>query len=100
MMASKFFIAFLMGIVGVLAMLPSSAPPPARWADEFSVPIDQTIKVGGQIHRNRFMYYYDAKNKVSRTDHGKGQYDEMCRSIFGKKNSDEACTFLVALDGW
>jgi len=98
MMSIKVILAFLTTVVVVFGA--PAAPSPYVWADEFSVPIQQTIKVAGQTHTNRFMYYYDAINKVSRTDHGKGQFDEMCRSIRGKQYSDEACTFLVALDGW
>eukprot|EP01064_Diplonema_japonicum_P032900 TRINITY_DN6318_c0_g1_i1.p2 TRINITY_DN6318_c0_g1~~TRINITY_DN6318_c0_g1_i1.p2 ORF type:complete len:210 (+),score=58.91 TRINITY_DN6318_c0_g1_i1:38-667(+) len=83
-----------------MVVLGGMAPLPPNWGPQFSVPINQTIRVGGETHNSMFMYYYDAVNNVSRTDHGKGQYDEMCRSIIGKEFSDEACSFFVALDGW
>eukprot|EP01060_Flectonema_neradi_P003888 TRINITY_DN12537_c0_g1_i1.p1 TRINITY_DN12537_c0_g1~~TRINITY_DN12537_c0_g1_i1.p1 ORF type:complete len:210 (+),score=42.69 TRINITY_DN12537_c0_g1_i1:58-687(+) len=78
-----------------------ASPPAPVWADQFSVPINQTIKITDVgTFNNTFWYYYDAINNVSRTDHGKGQMDELCRSIKGKKNSDEPCTMIVAKDGW
>merc|ERR1719273_2798162 len=75
-------------------------PDPPLWADEFSVSVDQNITYKGVTYLNTFMYYYDAKDEVERTDHGKGQFDELCRSIKGKEFSDEECSFLVAKDGW
>ena len=78
-----------------------AVPPSPLWDEQFSVPINQTIRLNGvHTYNNTFWYYYDAINGVSRTDHGKGQFDELCRSIKGKKYSDEPCSMIVSKDGW
>ena len=82
-----------------VAVLALSADPPAPvWADQFQVPIVQTIVSMDITHVNTIMYYYDAVNNVSRQDHSRGQYDEFCRKEH--EFSDQPCSQLVSYDGW
>ena len=86
----------------IAALLSAVAVPPTPvWDAQFSVPVNQTIKIRDiHTYNSTFWYYYDAVNGVSRTDHGRGQADELCRSVRGKELSDQPCTMIVNKDGW
>ena len=48
-----------------------------------------------------FDYYYDARVKASRWEHGSGQHDWVCsQGSPSKTQQGEACTVLHATDGW